>query len=151
MIFASFQLCKGSSKEEGNERTLSRRRRHLIFPEGSSLQIGEIDEMLCCNVTSKMLILKFHISQRTFHILQKFSLVYDTYHPVVDYTNLLVVGITGALAWELPSKPVYPEEELQEIYNNGSLPLLRRNDGNVEINTFQDKNVAGIYLLTNFY
>lgn len=40
MIFASFQLCKGSSKEEGNERTLSRRRRHLIFPEGSSFQVG---------------------------------------------------------------------------------------------------------------
>lgn len=48
MIFASIQLCKGSSKEEGNERTLSRRRRHLIFPEGSSLQIGKIDGIGVC-------------------------------------------------------------------------------------------------------
>lgn len=79
-------------------------------------------------------------------------LLYDTYHPVVDYTNLLVVGITSALAWELPSQPVYLEDELQEIYNNGSLPLLRRNDDNVEINRFQDENVAGNILFSlTFY
>lgn len=42
MIFASIQLSEGSSKEKGNERILSRRRRYLIFPEGSSLQIGKI-------------------------------------------------------------------------------------------------------------
>lgn len=45
MVFVSIQLCVGSTKEEGNERTLSRRRRYLIFPEGSSLQIGRI-----CNI-----------------------------------------------------------------------------------------------------
>ncbi|XP_037043628.1 uncharacterized protein LOC119079652 [Bradysia coprophila] len=41
MIFVSIQLCTGLSKEEGNVRTLSRRRRYLIFPEGSSLQIAK--------------------------------------------------------------------------------------------------------------
>lgn len=51
MIFASIQLCEGSSKPKGNERTLSRRRRYLIFPEGSSLQIGKIDEIGMCSRT----------------------------------------------------------------------------------------------------
>lgn len=78
-----------------------------------------------------------------------FFIVYDTYHPVVDYTNLLVVGITGALAWELPTKPVYPDEELQEIYKNGSLPLLRRNDGDVEMNYFRIENTTGMLLSLN--
>lgn len=84
------------------------------------------------------------------HTLNKiFFIVYDTYHPVVDYTNLIVVGITGALAWELPTKPVYPDEELQEIYKNGSLPLLRRNDGDVEMNYFRIENTTGMLLSLN--
>lgn len=153
MIFASIQLCKGSSMEEGNERTLSRRRRYLIFPEGSSLQIGKIDEIVvyvcvCMYVCPTKLVnveLKLYCAMNgVFIFLIRFSLVYDTYHPVVDYTNLLVVGITGALAWELPTKPVYPEEKLQEIYKNGSLPLLRRNGNNEEINNIQDESIRGI-------
>lgn len=39
--------------------------------------------------------------------------------------------MTVALAWGLPDKPTYPEWELMERYENGSLPLLLREDKNV--------------------
>lgn len=35
------------------------------------------------------------------------------------------------MAWELPSKPVYLDEELRDSYEMGDLPLLHRNDKNV--------------------
>lgn len=46
----------------------------------------------------------------------------------MDYTNYLILGITVALAWELPSKP--PSEIIEELHdklNDGSLGL-HRND-----------------------
>lgn len=55
-------------------------------------------------------------------------LVYDMYHSILDNSNLGYIGITGAMAWELPSEPIYLEEALQEAYENGGLPLLDRND-----------------------
>ncbi|XP_031636178.1 uncharacterized protein LOC116349064 [Contarinia nasturtii] len=78
------------------ERVLSRKRRYLIFPPGSSMQI-----------------------------------VYDTYHPIVGYSNYLTLGITAAMAWELPSEPIYLDEQLRDQYEMGELPLLHRNDKNV--------------------
>ncbi|XP_005188035.1 uncharacterized protein LOC101901708 [Musca domestica] len=57
---------------------LSRKRRYLEFPEGSS-----------------------------------FQLVYDLIVGIVDYTNYLILGVTVALAWELPSKP--PSEILNDL------------------------------------
>lgn len=35
------------------------------------------------------------------------------------------------MAWGLPDKPTYPEWELQERYENGTLPLLLREDKNI--------------------
>ncbi|XP_004519826.1 myb-like protein AA [Ceratitis capitata] len=72
---------------------LSRKRRYLIFPEGSS-----------------------------------FQLVYDGIYGIVDYTNYLILGITVALAWELPSKP--QGEVIEEIATRLRDPTndLRRND-----------------------
>lgn len=35
------------------------------------------------------------------------------------------------MAWELPSKPIYLDEELRDSYEMGQLPLLHRNDKNV--------------------
>lgn len=54
--------------------------------------------------------------------------VYDTYHPIVDHSNLLIIGITAAMAWELPSKPVDLNEHLQGSYE---MQDLQRNDKNV--------------------
>lgn len=47
-------------------------------------------------------------------------------------TYYAVTGVTAALAWGLPDKPTYPDQELMEKYDNGSLPFLQyRKDGNV--------------------
>ncbi|XP_016952261.1 uncharacterized protein LOC108026073 [Drosophila biarmipes] len=76
---------QGSQSQE----LLSRKRRYLVFPEGSS-----------------------------------FQMVYDEIVGVVDYTNYLILGITVALAWELPSKP--PSEELDDL-------LTKLEDGTIDI------------------
>ncbi|XP_055389283.1 homeobox protein 2-like [Condylostylus longicornis] len=73
------------------ERILSRSRRYLTFPEGSSFQI-----------------------------------VWDGIVPIVDYNNYLILGITVALAWALPSDP--PSEIIENVVNklnNGTLGLQR--------------------------
>lgn len=57
--------------------------------------------------------------------------VYDTYYPIVDYTNLVYLGVTAAMAWELPSKPIDLDEALGDSYEMGGLPPLQRNDKNV--------------------
>lgn len=63
---------------------------------------------------------------------------------------LVTTGVTAALAWGLPDKPVYPDEELMQKYEDGHLPLLEnRNDKNVTetkkkvaITSSNDHNVA---------
>ncbi|EDX14224.1 GD18293 [Drosophila simulans] len=81
---ASVQNSQSASQE-----LLSRKRRYLVFPEGSS-----------------------------------FQMVYDEIVGMVDHTNYLILGITVALAWELPSKP--PSEELDDL-------LTKLEDGTIDI------------------
>ncbi|XP_070063566.1 uncharacterized protein [Drosophila virilis] len=89
------QLIESKLNESARSQTiqtqelLSRKRRYLIFPEGSSFQMV-FDEVIC----------------------------------VVDYTNYLVLGITVALAWELPSKP--PSEALEDL-------LDKLEDGTIDV------------------
>lgn len=45
----------------------------------------------------------------------------------IDFLILFCIPV----AWELPSKPIYLAEELQDSYEMGRLPLLNRNDKNV--------------------
>uniref|UniRef100_A0A1A9WLP2 Uncharacterized protein n=1 Tax=Glossina brevipalpis TaxID=37001 RepID=A0A1A9WLP2_9MUSC len=55
-----------------------------------------------------------------------FQIVYDLIIGVVDYTNYLILGVTVALAWELPSKP--PSEilmDLKERLKDGTLGTTR--------------------------
>lgn len=64
--------------------------------------------------------------------------VFDEIIPIVDYNNWLILGVTVALAWELPSKP--PSEQLEEIrdkLNDGTLFL--RKDENVNDLQYVDK------------
>lgn len=104
----------GADFTEKKEKILSRRRRYLIFPEGSSFQLG----------------MKF--AMNFYNLITFFSFsVYDGVYTVPDYTIYIVTGVTCALAWGLPSKPTYPDFELMEKYENGTLPLLlRRKDEN---------------------
>lgn len=60
-----------------------------------------------------------------------FILVYDSTVTIPDYTLYVTTGVTVALSYGLPDKPVYPEEELMKQYEMGRLPLLLRNDENV--------------------
>ncbi|EDV92527.1 GH18790 [Drosophila grimshawi] len=56
------------------------------------------------------------------------QLVFDLIIPIVDYTNFAILGITCAVAWELPSKP--PSEILENLrtrLNDGTLGTVRRN------------------------
>lgn len=58
-----------------------------------------------------------------------FQLVFDLIIPIIDYTNFAILGITCAVAWELPSKP--PSELLENLrtrLNDGTLGTVRRND-----------------------
>lgn len=48
--------------------------------------------------------------------------VYETYHPIPDYGNLLIFYLTQALAWELPSQPYHPEEHLQDLFDDVIFP-----------------------------
>lgn len=62
--------------------------------------------------------------------------MFDLIIPIVDYTNYAIVGITCAMAWELPSKP--PSEIIENFrhkLNDGTFGLIRRNDS-VAINSF---------------
>lgn len=110
----------GKDKTERKpERILSRKRRYLIFPPGSSYQLGEPD---------------FHtLNVHVFFIyLLILILVYDSVITIPGWTYYAVTGVTAALAWGLPDKPTYPDQELMEKYDNGSLPLLQyRKDGNI--------------------
>lgn len=45
----------------------------------------------------------------------------------MDYDHYIILGMTAAMAWELPFEPV-DLEELQEQYEEGHLPLLERSD-----------------------
>lgn len=62
----------------------------------------------------------------TFNII---LIVFDLIIPIVDYTNFAIMGITCAVAWELPSKP--PSEIIENFrtkLNDGTFGLIRRND-----------------------
>lgn len=61
------------------------------------------------------------------------------------------MGITAAMAWELPSEPVYLDEELQESYQMGKLPLLNRNDQNISDLKHTDSNSVNNNINNNYH
>ncbi|KAJ6635414.1 hypothetical protein Bhyg_13999 [Pseudolycoriella hygida] len=68
------------------------------------------------------------------------QLVYDQIIGVVDYTNLFILGITCALAWQLPHEP-FDEEMLKEQFLNGSdNEPKRRIDEDVTAIDYADRN-----------
>lgn len=80
-------------------------------------------------------------------------LVYETYQPIIGYGNLLIFYLTQALAWELPYSPYYPEEHLQDLWEDVIFPSERYDEqydkqvpivanNNVDQNQFQEKNNA---------
>lgn len=114
---------------------LSRKRRYLIFPTGSSFQLG--NEFLYSNMWFWFKFILFYP-----------NLVYDQIIPIVDNTNFLIFGVTTALAWELPDKPI-SKSQLMDIYENGTLPLLRRNDTVDTIDTTTTTQAANVESFKN--
>lgn len=73
-----------------------------------------------------------------------FQLVFDLIIPIVDYTNFAILGVTCAVAWELPSKP--PSELVENLrtrLQDGTLGTVRRN-GSVESSPHGDETGAGV-------
>lgn len=72
--------------------------------------------------------------------------VFDETIPIVDNNLYATTGETLALAWELPHRPFYVDEELMQLYDeNGTLPLLNRNDETepnppIPLISYQDQN-----------
>lgn len=77
--------------------------------------------------------------------------VYDTYQPILGYSNYLILGVTAAMAWELPSKPIYLDEELRESYEMGELPLLQRNDKNISNSQYSIPSKFENSIQSNYY
>ncbi|XP_055850489.1 uncharacterized protein LOC129915056 [Episyrphus balteatus] len=52
--------------------------------------------------------------------------------PIIDYTNYAILGITCALAYELPSKPLseLQDELIKTLHHKGSHELLHNNNNN---------------------
>lgn len=73
------------------------------------------------SLNTRYFLLLFSHAHLVWHGIQ----VADTVVAVVDHQSQLVIGLTAAMAWELPFDPFYPEEELQEAYEEGRLPLLQ--------------------------
>lgn len=83
-----------------HQQLLSRRRRYLAFPEGSSLQLGKFSSGR-------------HQSNSPSEYFLIISIVYDQIIGMVDSTNLHIFGITVALAWQLPDKSMFTEEQTE--------------------------------------
>ncbi|XP_055694928.1 uncharacterized protein LOC129796837 [Lutzomyia longipalpis] len=84
--------CSGENYTESS-RKLSRRKRYLMFPEGSSLQV-----------------------------------IYDQTIPVVALPLVFTVGVTVAIAYELPSKPL---SELAEDFRK-KFDVLKNNNSKAD-------------------
>ncbi|XP_053948817.1 uncharacterized protein LOC128857197 [Anastrepha ludens] len=94
-----------------------------------------------------------------------FQLVFDLIIGMVDFTNYLILGITCAVAWELPSKP--PSELIENLHDKvtegiystsearptgAASTAMRRNDSTVIANGSDGKygwNAAGIKYVDN--
>lgn len=59
------------------------------------------------------------------------------------------------MAWELPHKPIYLDEELHESYEMGRLPLLNRNDKNISNSQYgipvKSNSTSANIIQSNYY
>ncbi|KAM7362307.1 uncharacterized protein ACRADG_013071 [Cochliomyia hominivorax] len=120
--FERVELQESVAHTKSEKLLLHRKKRYLLFPEGSS-----------------------------------FQLVFDLIIPIVDYTNFAIMGITCAVAWELPSKP--PSEiieNLQTKLNDGTFGISRRNDSTQQHLEYvysqgAEKKTPGIGIINTYY
>lgn len=95
-----YSECDVDCQEDIGEVPLSRKKRAIVFPSGSSLQLGML-----------WLLPSLIPSYETFLL----STAYDQTMPIVAAQMLFTIGVTVALAFELPDKPLHHiTEQLRE-------------------------------------
>lgn len=115
LIFSLFIVGINALTDQENHRhdkLLSRHRRYLTFPEGSSLQLGN---GLLGNpiwLALPMLSIETKINNHAYY------LVYDQIIGIIDFTNIHIFGVTVSLAWQLPHKTAFADEEHKGMHNN---------------------------------
>ncbi|XP_073819315.1 uncharacterized protein [Musca autumnalis] len=110
----------------------------------------EIEEKLAAEHNYESVQLKRKRRYLEFPEGSSFQLVYDLIVGMVDYTNYLILGVTVALAWELPSKP--PSEilnDLSERLKDGTLGTTR-NDTISQIKYVDTKSSSAPPTSTNY-
>lgn len=108
-------------QSEGSGSKLSRQRRYLIFPTGSSVQLGNHIPLL---IQSESILSLKKVSVNFKCLFLLFVAVYEFGVSIPDYTFYLTTGITVALAWNLPDKPTIPEHKYDDRVQ------IHRLDGN---------------------
>ncbi|XP_037038698.1 uncharacterized protein LOC119076131 [Bradysia coprophila] len=111
----------------------------LVRPSLFVIVASVFNSFVVC--TDKELFLSRKRRYLTFPEESTLQLVYDQIIGVVDFTNLFILGITCAMAWQLPHEP-FDEDFLKNQFLNDDEPK-RRIDENVtdtSVNDYPDRN-----------
>lgn len=125
LLSQSKKLLSSRANESNELATSTTNCTHTAAGEGGFL----VEEGATPSARQQLLLLHRQKRYLLFPEGSSFQLVFDLIIPIVDYTNFAILGITCAVAWELPSKP--PSELLEDLrtrLNDGTLGTVRRND-----------------------
>uniref|UniRef100_A0A1I8MUS7 Uncharacterized protein n=1 Tax=Musca domestica TaxID=7370 RepID=A0A1I8MUS7_MUSDO len=131
-IDKSNQENTNSSRRSTN---LTQYHRHPVkYAESSQLPSSPSSQRSPAPSKKDTLLLHRHKRYLVFPEGSSFQLSFDLVLPIVDYTNYAILGITCAIAWELPSKPASEIiEHFRQKLNRGTFGLARRNDSVEEL------------------
>ncbi|XP_062530777.1 uncharacterized protein LOC101745712 [Bombyx mori] len=115
----------GGIELHGRNEILSRKKRFIIFPEGSSFQLGESEKV------NEFILLAIYYFEFYKWKLFLFCTTFPLVSPIGD---IVLWGYTAALAWELPQDPYSP-------FDHHADPLHRRMDSKVVYYTDEDGKV----------
>lgn len=116
-----------SNGTTNSEKRLSRKRRYLIFPDSSSLQLGNV------NLSNRRLLLvgRKHLKFNFISFVSpRHTIVYDSTITIPDHTLYVTTGVTCALAWGLPTTPSYPDVDFAEKEDEVAVDENDRHDKN---------------------
>ncbi|XP_065354532.1 uncharacterized protein LOC135949003 [Calliphora vicina] len=133
-LLSNIKLVNSSTLSPSSASSLSPRATNSTSSSSASSYFERVEllESLTHTKNEKLLL---HRNKRylLFPEGSSFQLVFDLIIAVVDYTNFAIMGITCAVAWELPSKP--PSEIIENFrtkLNDGTFGLSRRNDSTLQ-------------------
>lgn len=133
---------KNYGQERYHEKLLSRRRRYLTFPEGSSMQLGNF-----LKIWYKKNRWEKNSINSTYLVI---CVVYDQIIGVVDFTNLHIFGITCSLAWQLPHKTFYHTEHAEATMHNRKISIIVNKSAEIDLNE-QPQYTGHVYHFDTYY